>query len=191
MIGAHPCDALQLIDELQLYPAIFTDPTQETLQVPDTSRWHIAYNCLDSLIQDSSSDLIAQRLIVDSDATYLAWNLAALTPWMVVVEPPNPQRKANALPLIAIVSREGFKAPNKLSDIIAASYRNRGHILSLKRAVCEGATFTNERDRFGMAIRKWDTPAGSWKLQVLNALLVEATEIFSTWSDTASEGKDL
>ena len=93
-------------------------------------------------LQDSSSDLIAQRLIVDSDATYLAWNLAALTPWMVVVEPPNPQRKANALPLIAIVSREGFKAPNKLSDIIAASYRNRGHILSLKRAVCEGATFT-------------------------------------------------
>lgn len=108
---------------------------------------------------------------------------------MTVEEPPNPRRKANALPLVAIVSREGFKAPNRLSSIVAASHRNRDEILELKHAVCNGESYIQERDRFGMAIRKWDTPAGTWRLQVLNALLVEALETLTEWRQEKSAGK--
>lgn len=108
---------------------------------------------------------------------------------MTVEEPPNPHRKANALPLVAIVSREGFKAPNRLSNIITASHRNRVEILKLKRAVCNGESYIQERDRFGMAIRKWDTPTGTWRLQVLNALLVEALETHTGWRQEKSTGK--
>ncbi|KAF5617297.1 tRNA nucleotidyltransferase [Fusarium sp. NRRL 25303] len=179
--GDHPFEALQLIHELQLFHAIFTDPTQENLPVPDISRWAVAYTCLDELLKHRGSTSIAGRLITSLDATYTAWNLAALSPWMTVEEPPNPHRKANALPLVAIVSREGFKAPNRLSSIVAASHRNRDEILKLKRAVCNGESYIQERDRFGMAIRKWDTPAGTWRLQVLNALIVEALETLTGW----------
>ncbi|KAF5979990.1 CCA tRNA nucleotidyltransferase mitochondrial [Fusarium coicis] len=184
--GDHPFEALQLIHELQLFHAIFTDPIQENLPVPDISRWAVAYTCLDELLKDRDSTSIAGRLITSTDATYSAWNLAALSPWMTVEEPPHPCRKANALPLVAIVSREGFKAPNRLSSVVAASHRNRDEILKLKRAVCNGESYIQERDRFGMAIRKWDTPAGTWRLQVLNALLVEALETLTVWRQEES-----
>ncbi|KAF4952645.1 hypothetical protein FGADI_6535 [Fusarium gaditjirri] len=184
--GDLPFEALQLIHELQLFHTIFTDPTQEKLPVPDISRWAVAYTCLDELLKDRDSTSIAGRLITSTDATYSAWNLAALSPWMTVEEPPNPRRKANALPLVAIVSREGFKAPNRLSTIVAASHRNLEEILTLKHAVCNGESYVQERDRFGMAIRKWDTPAGTWRLQVLNALLVEASETLTEWRQEES-----
>ncbi|KAJ4257449.1 CCA tRNA nucleotidyltransferase, mitochondrial [Fusarium torreyae] len=185
--GAHPYQALEFIDELQLFHAIFTDPTQENLPIPDVSRWSAAYTCLDELLRDQSPTSVAGRLIQSPDASYSAWNLAALSPWMTVEEPSNPRKKSNALPLVAVVSREGFKAPNRLSDIIAASHRHREEIMKLKNAVCSGESYIRERDRFGMAIRKWDSPAGTWRLQVLNALLVDVLETLSEWRRDGSE----
>ncbi|KAF4337704.1 CCA tRNA nucleotidyltransferase mitochondrial [Fusarium beomiforme] len=185
--GAHPFEALQLINDLQLFPAIFTDPTQDNLLAPDISHWHVAYTCLDELLKDQDSTSIASRLITSADAAYSAWNLAAISPWMTVEEPPNPRRKVNALPLVAVVAREGFKAPNRLSSIVAASHRNRQEIMTLKNAVCNEELFIQERDRLGMAIRKWDTPAGTWRLQVLNALLVEALETLTAWDRHKTE----
>lgn len=108
---------------------------------------------------------------------------------MTVEEPPNFRKKPTSPPLVAVVAREGFRAPNRLSDIVSASLRHREEILTLKEAVCKGEPYINERDRFGMAIRKWDTPAGTWRLQVLNALLVEALETLPTWSREGSESK--
>ncbi|KAJ3464463.1 hypothetical protein MRS44_009249 [Fusarium solani] len=189
--GAHPYQSLEFIDELQLFPAIFTDPTREDLPVPDDSRWRVAYSCLQDLLQDQSPSSIASRLVQTDDATYTAWNLAAICPWMTVEEPPNFRKKANSLPLVAVVAREGFKAPNKLSDIIAASHRHRKEIMTLKRGVCDGESFIQERDQFGMAIRKWDTPAGSWRLQVLNALLVEVMETLQEWNQEKSQKQEL
>ncbi|CAM1511090.1 Fc.00g086030.m01.CDS01 [Cosmosporella sp. VM-42] len=185
--GAHPSEALELIDELKLYHAIFTDPRQNTLPVPDITRWSTAYRCLQELVRHREPGSISDILIRDDDAAYLAWNMAAICPWMVVDEPPDPRRKANALPLVAVVSREGFKAPNKLSDVIAASYRHRHEILKLKQAVCNNEPFIHERDRFGMAIRKWDAQGGSWRVQVLNAMLTEALEGLEEWPDSATQ----
>ncbi|KAF4988175.1 hypothetical protein FGRMN_9920 [Fusarium graminum] len=179
--GAHPYQALELIDNLHLFHAIFTDPTHEDLPAPDVSQWSVVYTCLDELAKNQSLNSVSRRLITSDDASYFAWNLAALSPWMTVQEPPNPRKKPSAPPLVAIISREGFKAPNKLSDIVAASHRHREEILELKHAVCNGDSCIQERDRFGMAIRKWDSPAGTWRLQILNALLVEALETLPEW----------
>ncbi|KAJ3527888.1 hypothetical protein NM208_g10485 [Fusarium decemcellulare] len=152
--GAHPYQSLEFIDKLQLFSAIFTDPNHDSLPTPDTSRWSVAYSCLDQLLQDRSPSSIAGRLVQTEDATYFAWNLAALCPWMTVEELPNPRKKPNAPPPCC----------------------------SGGSAVCNEEPFIRERDRFGMAIRKWDAPAGSWRLQVLNALVVEVLETLTEWS---------
>ncbi len=52
--------------------------------------------------------------------------------------------------------------------------------MSLKTAVLEGDSDSKKRDKFGMAIRHWESRGGHWKLQVLSALLVEAMEALPT-----------
>lgn len=151
--------------------------------MPNLTNWSTVYRCLDALLRRQETGSIADLLVQSEDATYIAWNLAALCPWMVVDHPPDPKRKLNYPPPVALMAREGFKAPNKLSDVIAASHRHRREILDLKQAVCEKRPIINERDRFGMAIRRWDAQGGSWRLQVLNALLVEAMEAISGWPE--------
>ena len=123
------------------------------------------------------------------DAKYLAWNLAAMSPWMRVDEPQDPRRKANALPLVATVAREGFRSPNKMTNIIAASKRHLEEILKFKRGVVEHQDFVRERDTVGMAIKRWDSQGGSWRLQVLNALLVEVMETLRSWPAEDTAGK--
>ncbi|KAF7558811.1 hypothetical protein G7046_g5358 [Stylonectria norvegica] len=185
--GEHPRNALQLIDELKLYPAIFTDPAHKDLPTPDITRWSVPYMCLDELMQQRPAGSIYSMLIRTDDAAYTAWNLAAVSPWMAMDSSPDARRKASAPPLVAVVAREGFKAPNKLSDVISASYRHRREILELKRAVCAKEPWVNERDRFGMAIRRWDAQVGSWRLQALSAMLVEAMEVLQEWPKVDSE----
>ncbi|KND91434.1 CCA tRNA nucleotidyltransferase, mitochondrial [Tolypocladium ophioglossoides CBS 100239] len=188
--GSHPRRALELLDRLNLYHAIFTDPAQEAPTGPDTTRWHAAYQCLDHLMQNRSPGSIFTLLVFSDDAAYLAWNLAAVCPWMTVQDPPDPGRKANAPPPVALVAREGFKAPNKLTDIMAASQRHRKEIVELKRAVCSKEPFIHERDRFGMAIRRWDAQGGFWALQVLSALLVDAMDHPEAWSGRDVEERE-
>jgi tRNA nucleotidyltransferase (CCA-adding enzyme) len=149
-------------------------------------RWSVSYRCLHHLLETRTPGSIGDVLVKTDDTAYFAWNLAALAPWMPIQDPPDPRRKANALPPVAVVAREGFKAPNKLSDVIASSQRNRDEILKLKRAVDDKASFIHERDTLGMAIRRWDSQGGSWKLQVLSALLTDAAESLEVW--TAPKG---
>lgn len=151
--------------------------------MPNLANWNIVYKCLDAVIRREEIVSFANVLVQSDDAAYIAWNLAAVSPWMVVDHPPDPKRKLNAPPPVAVIAREGFKAPNKLSDVISASHRHRREILDLKQAVCQKRPIINERDRFGMAIRKWDAQGGSWRLQVLSALLVEAMEVLGEWPE--------
>lgn len=92
---------------------------------------------------------------------------------------PGPTPK-KYIPTSALVAREGFKATNKVSSTIAASQNHLTRILDLKREVIAGEPATKQRDRLGMSIRQLDAP-GHWKLQILNALLVEAMEELSSY----------
>lgn len=184
----HPRLALQLIDDIGLYHAIFTDPARPDLETPDISRWPVAYNGLDDILQTQTPGSIAATLIHTDEYRWIAWNLAAISPWMRVQDPPGTKKKSNALPPVGVIAREGYKAANKLTDIMAASHRHLDEILSLKKAVLDKADYISERDRFGMAIRRWDAQGGSWRLQVLAALLTEALERLSVWPNEAAEG---
>lgn len=156
---------------------------------PDISKWHIAYKCLDALLQNHSPGSLGQLLVRSNEANYVAWNLAALSPWMTVGFPAHDEfQKPNVLPPVSVAAREGFKAPNKLTDTITSSYRNRREIMDMKESICSKAPVVHARDTLGMAIRKWDSHGGPWTLQVLSALLVEAMETLDTWSERGDEG---
>ncbi|EHK46231.1 hypothetical protein TRIATDRAFT_291450 [Trichoderma atroviride IMI 206040] len=176
--GKTPQSALEIIDRLGLYQAIFSDPAEEDVVLPDISRWHVAYSCLDELLKDREPGSISQLLVDvnDSDTTYLAWNLAAVSPWIPENDRSGRKQKANTLPRVGIIAREGFKASNKLTTVMAACHKHRAEILDLKRSVCESSPIIEQRDIFGMAIRKWEAVGGHWKIQVLGVIMIDAME---------------
>lgn len=191
-IGKIPRSALELIDRLGLYQAIFSDPAQEDVSMPDISRWHVAYSCLDELLKDREPGSISRLLVDvnDSDNTYLAWNLAAVSPWIPEETDRSERRqKANALPRVGIIAREGFKASNKLTAVMAACHKHRAEILNLKKAVCENSPIIEQRDTFGMAIRKWEAVGGNWKVQVLGVIMIDAMEQLEDFPTEKGKGR--
>ena len=171
--GENPCASLKFIDKLGLYHAVFTDPTRANMPKPDVSNWATAYQCLDQLARNRTPGSIYDMLVTSEEARYYAWNLAALTSWAQLPDDPPLRGGKPALPLATQAAREGFKAPNKLSELVTAAHRHRAQIGRLKDIVHAEQPAKNERDRFGMAIREWDSRGGNWRLQVLYAVLVE------------------
>ncbi|SPO02630.1 related to tRNA nucleotidyltransferase, mitochondrial precursor [Cephalotrichum gorgonifer] len=182
--GKHPKDALALIDRLGLYHAIFTDVTSENQPQPDISSWNAAYGFLNAAALGTEvAGPIYSRLVQGDEDAYFAWTLAALVPWDVV-ENPNihlEKPRLQMIPLITRAAREGIRATNKLCTTITAAHTNRKEILKLKKLVCSGDASTVGRDTFGMAVCRWSSKTGNWRLQVLYAILVEAMEVLEGW----------
>ncbi|KAF2019908.1 poly A polymerase C-terminal region-like protein [Aaosphaeria arxii CBS 175.79] len=180
--GPDPLMALELIDRLKLYATIFTDPTRELAPTPDTEYFRRAYLFVNSLLREPGADIpdiIAKSLVRDKEEEYLAWICAAVMPWADA--PTVPHQKPTQKPYYAahLVAREGFKAPNKVSDTITASLRDGEEIRKLidlcatqLRRSNAGKADVNAtaRDTLGMAIRRWG-PA--WRTQVLFSMLYE------------------
>lgn len=140
------------------------------------------YECLDSLRRNKTPGSIYDVLVRSDEAAYYAWVLAAICPWENVETPKHSGKGKAPPPLVTLAAREGIKAPNKLCDLATAAHNNRTEIMSLVTAVSDKAPFIAERDRFGMAIRHWDSRAGHWRLQVLYAFLVEVMNVLGTKS---------
>lgn len=128
----------------------------------------------------TESDLLVKEILLgDEEQEYIAWNLANFTPWIDAPTPQasNPKGKT-PLHVAVLAAREGYKAPNKLCDIIGASVRNADEILRLKDAFIAKQKSKQQvqqhdlttRDVIGMAIRRWGT---TWRNQAVFALLVE------------------
>lgn len=174
--GNHPRKSLEYINNLGLYHTIFTDPSKPDIPTPDITNWRSVYECLDSLRKNKTPGSIYDILVRSDEAAYYAWILAALCPWESVETPPHTRKGKAPPPFGTLAVREGIKAPNKLCDLVTAAHHNRREIVDLMIAVSSNAPFIKERDRFGMAIRNWDaSKAGHWRLQILYALLVEAS----------------
>ncbi|KAK0629925.1 hypothetical protein B0T17DRAFT_527000 [Bombardia bombarda] len=174
--GKNACESLKLIDRLGLYHTIFTDPERADFPKPDLSNWSVAYGCLDLLERNKTPGSIYELLVTSDEARYYAWSLSALTPWEQLPEDGPLKSGKPALPLAAQAAREGFKAPNKLAEIITAAHRHRSAILELKDIVCAEKAAMQERDRFGMAIREWDVRGGHWRLQLLFSVLADVEQ---------------
>ncbi|KAI2619226.1 hypothetical protein GGR54DRAFT_630776 [Hypoxylon sp. NC1633] len=184
--GNHPRRSLEYIDNLGLYHTIFTDPSNPDMATPNISRWRRAYECLDSLRQNKTPGSIYDVLVRSDEAAYYAWILAAICPWETVFERRYKGKGKPPPTLGTLAVREGIKAPNKLCDLVTAAHNYKTNIVYLMLAVSEDIPFIAERDRFGMAIRQWDSKAGHWRLQILYALLVEFMQAEDTTLDESN-----
>jgi hypothetical protein len=173
VLDKNPRSALQLIDRLGLYSTIFTVPLNQECPVPETSDWHVAYDCLKVLKSNDTPGSIYQSLVRSEDAKYLAWILAALVPWSSVPQTPPAKQKGKALPMGGVVAREGIKADNKICSVVSGAFNHYQEIIELKNAILVKTSYTNERDTVGMTIRRWESQGGNWRLQALFAILVE------------------
>lgn len=170
--------ALQLIDEFGLYETVFSPPdAKHQTPRPDTTAWGTVYGCLDTLRRHRTPGSIYDVLVRSEDCAYYAWVLAALSPWELVAGPAHTGPGKPPPPRSTVAAQEGIKSPSKLCGVITGAHEHRGAIVALRDAVCRGADYAGERDRFGMAIRKWDSEGGHWRLQVLAAILVERLQL--------------
>ncbi|KAI1382434.1 hypothetical protein F4677DRAFT_401902 [Hypoxylon crocopeplum] len=188
--GNHPRKSLEYIDNLGLYHTTFTDPSHSNIPTPDISNWKLAYECLDSLRRNKTPGSIYDVLVRSDEAAYYAWILAAICPWEKVEGPPHTGKGKAPPPFATLAAREGIKAPNKLCDLVTAAHNHRAEVMSLMTAVSRKEPFITERDRFGMAIRHWDSRAGHWRLQVLYAILVESMETLATGSTSQASNDE-
>ena len=178
--GPRPCMALELINRFGLYKTVFTDPTRELPAEPDTSLFQPAFEFVDSVVQGGSKDpVIADHLLRTGDEQYLAWICATMMPWADA--PTVPHQKPLQRPYFSayLVAREGFKAPNKVCDVVAASLSNSEEIRNLVAQCARGlqrpdtinpTSDATARDTLGMAIRRWGS---TWRTQVLFNLTYE------------------
>lgn len=178
--GPRPRMALELINRFGLYTTVFTDPTRELPADPDTSLFQPAFEFVDSVNQSRSKDsVIACHLLRNADEQYLAWICATMMPWADA--PTVPHQKPLQRPYFSayLVAREGFKAPNKVCDVVAASLSNGEEIRGLVAQCAKGlqrpdainpTRDATARDTLGMAIRRWGS---TWRTQVLFNLTYE------------------
>ncbi|KAH6882246.1 tRNA nucleotidyltransferase [Alternaria rosae] len=179
--GPRPRMALELIDQFGLYRTVFTDPTRELPSEPDTAYFKPAYNFVESFIERNADipAAIPDTLLRSEDERYLAWVCATMVPW--VDAPTIPHQKPLQRPYFAayLVAREGFKAPNKVCDVIASSLSNSEEIRSVVARCAKGlrrpdtinpTDDATARDTLGMAIRRWGS---TWRTQVFMNLVYE------------------
>ena len=81
------------------------------------------------------------------------------------------------MPFATLVAREGIKANNRVCDTVTGAFRHIEEISNFKQAVIAQDLWTFERDKLGMAIRRWDAAGSHWKLHVILAILVEAMHL--------------
>lgn len=184
--GHDPANALRLIDDLGLYSTIFTDPTVSEAQPPTANIWKRSYECLKYVKEDPEFTRLCETFLQSEQDLFLAWVAAAMVPWeLVVSEKPVKGGKLHHV-LVSRIAREGLRADGKTCDVLAAAHHNRGEIMSLKAAVLERSSVMEERDSFGMAIRRWDARNSHWRVQVVYAML---HEVMTTASAPTPSGK--
>lgn len=155
------------MDVLGLYYTVFTDPANNDFPKPHLTGWSTVYKFLDGL----ATNPLYNVLVTSDEERYLAWVLACIVPFSRTPNA-NPNINPRKVPAPATTAaREGIKAPNKVADVIKGAVRNREEIVQLKDVVLGGTSRMNERDVFGMAIRRWDSQGSHWRLQVLFAVL--------------------
>jgi len=172
--GPRPAYALSLIDEAGLYDTIFCDTsTNGSAGDAEHEDWKDSITTAEELLNSSSP--LSNLLIGDDEDRYNAWVLACLIPYRNSPQPSAEPGKKTLPPVATNVAREGFKAPNKICDIVTAAVRHASDIPSLastysvnRKRSSDVINENEEREILGMAIRRWGV---SWKSQTFYTLL--------------------
>jgi tRNA nucleotidyltransferase (CCA-adding enzyme) len=178
--GPRPRMALELIDRFGLYRTVFTDPTRDLPTEPDTGYFKPAYDFVESVLKSGDvPTVIPETLCRNEDDKYMAWVCATMMPWADA--PTIPHQKPLQRPhfVAYLVAREGFKAPNKVCDVVTSSLSNGEEIRNLVAQCAKGlrrpdsvnsTSDATARDTLGMAIRRWGS---TWRTQVFFNLVYE------------------
>lgn len=153
---------------------------------PDLTGWRAAYEYLDAL----PASPLYNKLVTSDEERYFGWVLACVVPFARVPGEDLSGNLKKTPPAATLAAREGFRATNKISDIITAAIRHREEIVKLRDLVCSGGERVNERDLFGMAIRRWEAQGQRWRLQILFAMLDEVMA-WAQSTSTLAGGLDL
>lgn len=179
--GPRPRMALELIDHFGLYRTVFTDPTRDLPVEPETAYFQPASDFVESIITKTAEIPvnIPSTLLRNADEEYLAWVCATVMPWTDAPTVPHPKPAQRPFFVAYLVAREGFKAPNKVCDVITASLSHSDEIRDLVARCAKGLRRPDAidplidptgRDTLGMAVRRWGS---TWRTQVLFNLVSE------------------
>lgn len=179
--GPRPRMALELINRFGLYRTVFTDPTRKLRYEVETDLFQPAYDLVESILEGENDipGVIKSTLLRDDDEEYLAWISATMIPWADAPTVPHPKPKQRPFIAAYLVAREGFKAPNKVCDVVAASIDNSEKIQSVVAQCAKGLRRPDTinpvedptgRDTLGMALRSW---GATWRTQVFFNLMHE------------------
>jgi hypothetical protein len=123
-------------------------------------------------------------LIRSAEETYLAWLLAALTPWAgLQAHSTTKPGKKKLQPMAAVVAREGLKVNNKVLEVITGACRNAEEILEIIAELNHSSEIKDsnskydgsvDRSALGMTIRRWGS---NWRYHVLFALLLNLKRV--------------
>ena len=194
-LGPDPHMALSLMNQFGLYNTVFTNADDDTFGHANTDHWCRSYNGLLSIVKADSSavvesndaSVIKKFLLRDPEEDYRAWLLCALVPWAraPVAKQGNPKAKPSPSPAYLAV-REGMKADNKISSIIAEAVRCLDSIIEHKDIGVGITPSINvpQKRKFdtvemgnrviqGKAIRSWGP---TWRSSAMYALLVQIWE---------------
>jgi len=181
--GPDPLEAASIIERLDLYRTIFSDPTEAPAHAytPDEENWKVVINQLGGFLRGDRPD--AGVMIKDHEEKFLAWILACMVPYRDApqAEPAEVGRKMPP-PVATNVAREGIKATNKVCELVTASVRNREEITTLVNKQSERRRRSKQtvqgedpfaRDVLGMAIRRW---GATWRSQTVFSMLCEIAD---------------
>lgn len=101
--------------------------------------------------------------------------MASLCPWESIPDEviTGPRTKANSIPRIVSVAREGFRATNKLCDVLTGSHNHLAEIIQFKNDMLNNNDSIKDRGRVAMMLRRWEGNAMNWHLQLLYAMFIE------------------
>ncbi|PNS18675.1 hypothetical protein CAC42_5214 [Sphaceloma murrayae] len=175
--GPDPHRALVMINDAKLYTTVFSDPNPDAIQYnPDVQTWSMVLARMQALV---APDALGSLLEFDADDLYCAWNLVCMVPYRNAPQTEAPPGKKVPPPVATVVAREGFKATNKICDVVTASIRNAEDIRKTAASIQNNSKRprledgVNLRESLGMAIRKWGP---TWKLQAMFSLLCDIAE---------------
>jgi hypothetical protein len=202
ILGKNPQSALSLIDSLELYEVIFSDPKASDIPSPNIRNWSRAYGQLSRIASASPTtplNRLKDTLISNADDLYLAWLLCALTPWSRIQLPHKSDAKTKPLPPVAaIVAREGLKTDNRVTNIIKNAVLHMDEIIASKDSIAseekqsgnsvKRKSSSNSREALGMSVRRWGT---HWRNSAMFSLLVQITDVaFSQGSSPPTLSND-
>lgn len=152
--GPNPHRAVMLIHNLGLYGSVFANPNDDF--IPD-----LASSCpriYDGLRMILTKDYPVNAVLLAKADRALLWYLAAYAAWKEV-EPAK----------VKLAAWEGIKATRENQQVIEKAVANRPQILSIVD-MAQGAP---QRSEIGMALRRLDPHANTWRFQTVYSMLCD------------------